>query len=164
MKTIIMSIFLSGLLTYAHSVPACAQGKGGGHVSGGPGDSGQNQHGKSTDHQGTESKNDQAFESRIESNPQLRSRLESLLPAGMDLKTAAMGFRNQGQFIAALHVSKNLNIPFDQLKAKMTGNPPVSLGKAIKELRPNLTDKQADTEADTAEKQAKLTEKGKPIS
>ena len=45
------------------------------------------------------------------------ARMVSLLPQGMDLKTAESGFKNRGQFIAALHVSENLNIPFDQLKA-----------------------------------------------
>jgi hypothetical protein len=35
------------------------------------------------------------------------------------LQTAASGFKNQGQFIAALHVSHNRNIPFDQLKTDM---------------------------------------------
>ena len=95
------------------------------------------------------------MESRIESNPQLKAKIESLLPMGMDLKTATMGFRNEGQCVAALNVAKNLNIPFDQLQAKMTGNPQMSLGKAIQALRPNLTDKEADTEADKVEKQAK---------
>jgi hypothetical protein len=42
---------------------------------------------------------------------------------------AESGFKNHGQFIAALHVSKNLNIPFDQLKAKMTSSLPMSLGQ-----------------------------------
>jgi hypothetical protein len=104
------------------------------------------------------------LESRIESNPQLKAKIESLLPMGMDLKTATMGFRNEGQCVAALNVAKNLNIPFDQLQAKMTGNPQMSLGKAIQALRPNLTDKEADTEADKAEKQAKAAIKNKPIS
>jgi hypothetical protein len=47
------------------------------------------------------------------------------------LARAAIEFRNEGQFIAALHISPNLNIPFDQLKAKMTGDPSMSPGKAI---------------------------------
>jgi hypothetical protein len=68
--------------------------------------------------------------------PQLASRLQPLVPAGMTLQQAAAGFRNQGQFIAALHVSHNLNIPFAQLKAEMTGAHPESLGQAIHELRP----------------------------
>jgi hypothetical protein len=65
-----------------------------------------------------------------------------------------MGFKNQGQFIAALHVSRNLNIPFDQLKARMTGSNPESLGKAIHELRPNLGRQEVRKDEKTAEHQA----------
>ena len=78
-----------------------------------------------------------------------------------DYEFAIHRFRNQGEFIAALHVSKNLDIPFDQLKAKVTGEHAMSLGKAIHELRPNLTEKQVKTEEEKAEKQAKETEKPK---
>ena len=77
--------------------------------------------------------------------------------------------------MAALHVSKNLGISFDQLKAKMTGvsidakgqttnSTPMSLGKAIHELRPNIPETQVNQEAQRAEKQAQETEKPKPIS
>src|SRR5690349_7074046 len=38
------------------------------------------------------------FESRLAANPQLASRLQALLPMGETLETAAMGFKNQGQF------------------------------------------------------------------
>ena len=53
-----------------------------------------------------------------------------LLP-GANLADAARGFQNWGQFVAAAHVSHNLNIPFATLKAKMTGPSPMSLGQAI---------------------------------
>jgi hypothetical protein len=107
---------------------------------------------------------------RFQNDAKFRARMESLLPPGMDLKTAEGGFKNHGQFIAALQVSKNLNIPFDQLKAKMTGvsidatgqttnSTPMSLGKAIHELRPNISEPQANQEAERAGKQAKETEK-----
>jgi hypothetical protein len=91
------------------------------------------------------------FVSRIQSNPQLSSRLMPLLPSGMSLENAAQGFKNQGQFIAALHVSKNLGIPFDQLKADMTGSNPKSLGQAIEALKPG-TDASKATK--TAENEA----------
>jgi len=61
-----------------------------------------------------------------------------MLPIGMTLATASSGFRNQGQFIAALHVSQNLNIPFRDLKRAMTGAHPMSLGQAIHALRPSV--------------------------
>src|SRR6266516_1312988 len=114
---------------------------------------------------------------------------EILLPPNTDLKTALSGFKNDGQFIAALHVSKNLGIPFDQLKATMlgttpqltattagstttgsttTGSKPMSLGQAIHTLQPSLSEKDAQKEADTAENQAKvdikITTAPKPVS
>ena len=50
------------------------------------------------------------------------------------------------------------------LKAKMTGANSESLGQAIHDLKPNISEKDADKEADKAEEEAKLTEKVKPIS
>ena len=40
-----------------------------------------------------------------------------------DPQRASSGFRNQGQFIAAVHVSQNLGIPFADLRATMLGLP-----------------------------------------
>ena len=79
---------------------------------------------------------------------------------GTDLQLASSGFKNLGQFVAAAHVSQNLGIPFDQLKSRMLGtstvqgteDSPVSLGKAIKELRPEAD---ASSEVKKAERQAK---------
>jgi hypothetical protein len=68
-------------------------------------------------------------------NPQLRARLESMLPSGLTLDQAADGFRNQGQFVAALQQSQNHGISFGDLKAQMTGDNPVSLGEAMRKLR-----------------------------
>jgi hypothetical protein len=90
--------------------------------------------------------------SKLANNPQLSSKLAALLPPGTNLATASAGFKNLGQFVAAVHVSKNLGIPFDQLKATMTGPPPMSLGKAITTLAPTANAKAA---LKTAEKQAK---------
>jgi hypothetical protein len=84
-------------------------------------------------------------------NTKLSSKLGTLLPAGTDLQEAAAGFKNLGEFVAATHVSHNLGIPFEDLKAKMTGSDPVSLGKAIKELKPEVD---AKAEAKKAKKQA----------
>ena len=98
---------------------------------------------------------------RLANNTSLSTRLQPLLPAGATVAAASAGFRNQGQFVAALHVSQNLNIPFDQLKAKLTGSNPESLGKAVHDLRPalarsavkkdvHLAKRQADLDIDTA--------------
>jgi hypothetical protein len=66
-----------------------------------------------------------------------------MLPKGMTLNQAATGFRNQGQFIAALHVSRNHNIPFADLKKAMTGPHAMSLGQAIHKLRPSIDSDEA---------------------
>ncbi|MFQ5684463.1 MAG: hypothetical protein ACE5HC_14475 [Candidatus Binatia bacterium] len=71
-------------------------------------------------------------------NTKLSSKLQTLLPKGTDMQKAASGFDNLGQFAAATHVSHNLNVPFDDLKTKMTGPSAVSLGQAIHELKPGV--------------------------
>jgi hypothetical protein len=83
------------------------------------------------------------FVNHFDKNPALASRLRALLPPGMTLDQAATGFKNQGQFIAALHVSRNLNIPFADLKARMIGTPHESLGRAIQDLKPGVDSKRA---------------------
>jgi hypothetical protein len=92
---------------------------------------------------------------RLANHPALAARLQPLLPAGTNLQTAARGFKNLGQFIAAVHVSHNLGIPFDQLKAQMTGSKPDSLGQAIENLRPSLSSQTVKSDVKTAEHQAK---------
>ncbi len=72
----------------------------------------------------------------LSQNSKLSSNLQGLLPTGTNLQDAAKGFDHLGQFVAAVHVSHNLGIPFDQLKSEMmNGN---SLGEAIHKLRPNV--------------------------
>ena len=71
-------------------------------------------------------------------NSHLEQRLQALLP-GLNVSDASRGFKNWGQFVAAAHVSRNLNIPFTSLKARMTGTPPMSLGQAIQALKPTPT-------------------------
>ena len=82
---------------------------------------------------------DRGVADRIADNPQQRARLEAMLPAGMTLDQAADGFRNQGQFIAALQASKNQNIAFADLKTEMTGTDALSLGQAVQKLKPEPT-------------------------
>ena len=95
------------------------------------------------------------FQARLADNPNLAARLQPLLPPNTSLQTAASGFKNQGQFIAALHVSHNLGIPFDQLKTEMTGTEHDSLGKAIQDLRPTLNSKTVHGNVKLADHQAK---------
>ncbi len=89
---------------------------------------------------------------RLRPNSRLSARLQTLLP-GQDLEIASSGFKNFGQFVAAVHVSKNLGINFDDLKMYMTDpESPKSLGKAIRQLRPDVSSRR---EARKANKQAK---------
>jgi hypothetical protein len=88
-------------------------------------------------------------------NPYLSAMLKPLVPPQSTLTQAAAGFKNQRQFIAALHLSKNLIIPFDQIKIRATGNHRMSLSDSIRDIRPSLTKNLAKAEVNKAEQQAK---------
>jgi len=75
---------------------------------------------------------------KIKSHPQLAAKVTGMLPAGMTMDQAASGFRNQGQFLAALNASHRLNIPFADLKTAMVTNHQ-SLGQAIHTVSPGTT-------------------------
>jgi hypothetical protein len=72
---------------------------------------------------------------KLQQNTKLAAKLDGRLPAGTDVIAAASGFRNLGQFVAAVNVSNNLGIPFAQLKSRMVDDG-MSLGRAIQDLRP----------------------------
>jgi hypothetical protein len=84
----------------------------------------------------------------IQAHPQLVTKVTPLLPKNTTLQTASAGFKNQGQFISALHVSRNLNIPFSSLKTEMTGPDHLSLGQAIHKLRPTADSRTATKKAE----------------
>jgi hypothetical protein len=86
-------------------------------------------------------------------NTKLRDKLLTRLPAGTNIDLAAAGFKNLGQFVAAVNVSNNLGLSFDDLKARMTGPNPVSLGQAIQQVK-GLDATTATTTAQTALTQA----------
>src|SRR5262249_22535635 len=120
-------------------IRATAQhGHGGGGSGSGMGssmasDHASNSHGNSSadSHSGQSgASGNKTVSDKLTNNTQLANKLSGLLPPGTDLQTAAQGYKNLGQFVAAVHVSHNLGIPFDQLKAKMIGPPAESLGKA----------------------------------
>ena len=150
--SIALSVALMGVPLYAQHGHG---GGGGSAVAGGMG--------HSMDHPTPDSKSslnsskpsrskESSVSDRLEDNTKLSSKLQSLLPAGTNVQQAAQGFKNLGQFVAAVHVSHNLGIPFDQLKAKMIGPPSESLGKAIHALKPAANSK---AESKKAQKQAK---------
>ena len=89
---------------------------------------------------------------KLQRNTNLADKLQSRLPKGTDLMLASEGFRNLGQFVAAVNVSNNLKIPFADLKMSMVdeGN---SLGQSIKTLRPTAD---AAREVSIAESQASV--------
>jgi hypothetical protein len=131
------------------TMPAFAQH---GHGAGMHGSSATS-HGNSADPKAAKgSSSNNSVSEKLTDNTKLASKLQSLLPAGTNLQMAAQGFKNLGQFVAAVHVSHNLGIPFDQLKAKMMGPPKESLGKAVQALKPAAS---AKDETKKAEKQAK---------
>jgi hypothetical protein len=94
----------------------------------------------------------------VDRNEQLQQRVASMLPNGMTWQQASSGFKSQGQCIAALHASKNLGIPFTELKAQMAGPNGKTLAQAIQTLRPDMEIKDARVETQKAEQQAKLTQ------
>ena len=95
------------------------------------------------------------FESRLAANARLVSRVQVLLPKGATLEAATKGFKSESLFIATLHASQNLGIPFEQLKAEVTGSAQDSLGQAIRNFRPELDLDAIQNSAKTAEQQAK---------
>jgi len=177
MKSLLTFLLTVSVLVFLSGASASAQGKGAApSVGQGHGQDVAHDHDQAKAGSGVKGDHDShtdwqtKFNERLQDHPALTSRIDKLLPMGMDLKTAEMGFKNGGQFIAALHVSKNLNIPFDQLKAKVTGitvqangtttqSAPMSLGKAIHELKPTLTQDQVNDAVKKADKQASETEK-----
>jgi len=182
MKKLFTLIFSLSVVVYLTAAASYAQSKGPVHVpsiNSGPsanhGSSSKGNPAKLAADQQAAAKPDKThpdwqarFEDRMQNNAAFRTKIESLLPAGTTFETAASGFKNQGRFIAALHVSQNLNIPFDQLKATMLGldpktmqplpdSTPKSLGQAIHELRPDIAESQVQVEVKRAGKQTKET-------
>ena len=164
MKKVITFAFALSLVLYLSNNVTFAQSRGTGHgpdVGSGHGpdlNHSTSEHGKSADHATHDSAQGKTdFMTRIQRNQKLTDRLTALLPEGWDLTTASMGFKNQGQFIAFLHVVHNLKLDDMQatdLRMKMTTGE--SLGKALHEVDPNLSTTEVNTELHTAEDQANV--------
>jgi hypothetical protein len=77
-------------------------------------------------------------------------RLAALVPAGMSAEEACAGFKSLRECATALHAAHNLNVPFADLKSKLTGGG--RLTAAIHELKPEANAKE---EARKAEGQAR---------
>jgi hypothetical protein len=159
------------------AAPAFAQHTHGGPAGGAGGSHGPAMNNGAADHsadvstKGTASSSPAVLSNNSKLDSKLTTKLQAkgLLPANTDLKDACGGFRNLGQCIAAIHVSHNLGISFDCLKANMTGvaapagsscpakasastgTSKMSLGKSIQALAPTANSK---TESKTATTQA----------
>lgn len=86
---------------------------------------------------------DNPIATKLSTKANLLKKVEGRLPAGTDLNAATAGFKNFGQFIAAVNVSFNHQIDFEQLHAAMTGltfdgtptgQPTLSLGQAMHQI------------------------------
>ena len=85
---------------------------------------------------------------KLQQNTNLASKLETRLPKGTDLMTASEGFRNLGQFVAAVNVSNNLGIDFVNLKTSMVDDG-LSLGQAIQTWKPTANSTQEASRAES---------------
>jgi hypothetical protein len=81
---------------------------------------------------------------------EIGTRLAALVPSGMSIQDACTGFTSLAECSTALHVAQNLNVPFADLKGKVTAGD--SIGGAIHSLKPGVN---ARAEALKAEKQAR---------
>src|SRR5216684_7849458 len=168
MKRIFVTITLATAAAWIMAIPAAAQGSSQSHPGGGSAASGSMGGGHGMDASGksaSEMSGPRTPDQLLTQNTQLSSKLSGLLPAGTDLQTAAGGYRNLGQFVAAVHVSHNLGIPFDQLKctelATADACPGLTvpsksshLGQAIQTLKPTMSSTDSKSAAKQAEKEA----------
>ena len=89
----------------------------------------------------------QSMDHALAPDSKLSQKLDSLLPKGTTAQQACQGFKNLGQCVAAIHVAHNLDLSFDDLKAKITGSGSESLGKAIHDLKPDANAKAEEKKA-----------------
>lgn len=71
----------------------------------------------------------------LQRNTVLSNILRARLPEGTELIAAASGFRRLELFVAAVHASNNVSVPFFELKRRVV-NDGMTLGQAIQDIRP----------------------------
>ena len=71
----------------------------------------------------------------LQRNLVLADNLRGRLPSGTDVYMAAGGFRRLELFVATVHASNNIEIPFSELKRRIV-NDGMTLGQAIQDIRP----------------------------
>jgi hypothetical protein len=72
---------------------------------------------------------------KLQGSKELMHDVQAKLP-GVDIVSAAAGFRDLQQFVSASHATHNLGLSFDALKAKLLAGKRTSLRQAIQELKP----------------------------
>jgi hypothetical protein len=170
MKRIFTIFTTAAAAAWLLAIPAAAQSSHGQGHPGGMGAAGSMGGGHGANAAGNAAGNSNAAGPRsasemLANNTQLASKLSGLLPPGTDLQQAANGFRNLGQFVAAVHVSNNLGIPFDELKCTELATKDAcgtmaipakssSLGQAIHTIKPTLSSSDSKSAAKQAQKQA----------
>ena len=185
-----LSMAAAGLWLIA--LPAAAQKPGGGqgrpagagggaagtHEPMGMGSAMSNGHAMNGTHGNTSAMGPKTPGALLTQNTKLSSKLASLAgctgtQSQIDacMQTAAGGFKNLGQFVAAVHVSNNLGIPFTQLKCtelgttkatalgltcptSVTNASGMSLGGAIHNVKPTLSSTDVKDSTKQASKQA----------
>ena len=178
MKRIFVTITLAAAAAWILAIPAAGQGRSQGHPGGGSAAAGSmgasGTHGNSASAGGSHGSSNPMTStdpgSVLQHNSNLTTKLESLTGATnlTDLEADAKAFKNFGQFVAAAHVSKNLNVPggFAALMCDMTATgatvggktatcsntTKMSLGKAVQTLDPRAD---AKSESKKATQQAK---------
>ena len=85
------------------------------------------------------------------------TRLAAIVPSGMSAEEACTGFKSVRECATALHAAQNCNIPFADLKSKLTGGK--KLSAAIHDLKPEANAKE---QARKAEEQARSDTPGAP--
>jgi hypothetical protein len=71
----------------------------------------------------------------LQRNTVLADTLRVRLPHGTDVVAAAGGFRRLELFVATVHASNNVAVPFSELKRRIV-NDGMTLGQAIQDIRP----------------------------
>jgi hypothetical protein len=98
---------------------------------------------------------------KLQKNTNLADKLKTRLPEGTDLMKAADGFKNLGQFVAAVNVASNHpDVKFTDLKTRMVDEG-MSLGQALQDVKKTTNVEaevtKAQTEADAMIKSSTTT-------
>ena len=79
----------------------------------------------------------------FQENPQLAEKVKTMLPSDIAPEQACAGYKAFDQCLSAIHLAKDINIPFPALKAETTGKHASGLEKAMEHLAPAANAKDA---------------------